>query len=259
MTKRLSSTLRAAVLTATCAASLVALSGCASPRLDPLAAQSASIGRFGPVAAKLQEKLTNDQSNKQYLLGRLNILEMTLAEGIPDAGEETANQLFALLRTQGLNEDKTAASVVFNEGVKVWKGEPFEQAIAYHTIAMQKAMRGEWDNARAAAESSLFLLKDFSAAVGKDAPPVDLAKAAAEKDKESAGSGSELLNSGYVAGQTDFALGYIVSGVANRALHRAQEANDNFAAAAIANPDLADLARTDLRRPDPRLRHDQLH
>ncbi len=220
------------------------LGGCVSPRLDPRAVRSAEIGRFGPVAAKLSESLPTDPSDREYLLTRLNVLQMTLAEGVPDAGEETANELFSLLRTQGLNADKTTASVVFNEGLKVWKGEPFEQAFAYHAIAVQKAMRGEWDNARAAAQSSLFLLKDFSEAVGKEASPADLAKAAAEADQKQPGAGDTLLNSGYAVAQSDFAAGYLMNGVANRALGRDDEARDNFAAAATVDATLTDLART---------------
>lgn len=232
-----------AILACTCLA-LATLAGCASPRLDPRAVQSAQVGRFGPVAAVLTEELGTDPADRQYLLGRLNVLQMTLAEGIPDAGEEVANQLFTLLRTQGLNEDKTVASVVLNEGVKVWKGEPFEQAMGFHAIAVQKAMRGEWDNARAAASSSLFLLRDFSESVGKDATNADLARAAAEADKKQEGGGDKLLNSGYAVASTDFALGYVMNGVANRALGRDDEARDNFAAAAQVDGALAELSRT---------------
>ncbi len=218
--------------------------GCAQQRLDPRAVQSAQLGRFGPVAAKLSESLAKDPSDRNYLLGRVNVLQMTLAEGVPDAGEETANELFALLRTQGLNADKTTASVVLNEGIKVWKGEPFEQAMGYHAIAVQKAMRGEWDNARAAAQSSLFLLKDFSETVGTDATAADLAKAAAEADQKAEGGGEQLLNSGYAVADSDFALGYLMNGIANRALGRDDEARDNFAAAANVDATLTDLATT---------------
>jgi hypothetical protein len=233
-----------AILASTCLAlATLAGVGCASARLDPRAARAAAVGRFGPVAAKLSESLPADPSNREYLLARLNVLQMTLAEGLPDAGEETANELFALLRTQGLNADNTTASIVLNEGLKVWKGEPFEQAFAYHAICMQKAMRGEWDNARAAAQSSLFLLKDFSESVGRDATTADLATAAARADQRSPGAGDALLDTGYAPARSDFALGYLMNAVANRALGREDEARDNFAAAAGVDPSLTDLAR----------------
>jgi hypothetical protein len=223
-------------------ASLAILPACSTPQLDERAVASFEIGRYGPVASALAPQQTSDTSDKDYLLTRLRVLHAALAEGVPDAAEEPANQLFALLRTQGLNEDRTVASVVLSEGVRIWKGEPFEQALAYSSISIQKAMRAEWDNARAAANSSLFLLKDFSDTIGRNAPPTDLARRAAELDRESPGAGDELLDTGYDARPTDFALGYLLSAVANHALQREQESREQLSAAVSADPALEPLA-----------------
>ena len=65
------------------------------------------------------------------------------------------------IRDRGLNKDKTVRSVVFTEGVKVWKGEPFEQAMALVYYGFVQASQGSWDNARAAASNALFYLRDF--------------------------------------------------------------------------------------------------
>ena len=206
--------------------------GCSAP-LDPALIDATNAGRYGGAREAIQATLTEDKSDRDYLLNRLRLLVLTLADGQPAAAEETANQTFALLRTQGLNADRTVASVVVSESVKIWKGEPFEQAMAYHYVALQKAMLNEWDNARAASQSSLFLLKDF-----RDNEQAGKNKQAATVAPQ---TDSQVADNGYVAVKTDFALGYIMTGLAARALGRAEEASDNFNEAARVNPRLKDL------------------
>lgn len=225
------------------------LSACSTPKIDRKIVEAADVGQFGYAAERLQQQLTNDQADRDYLLTRFRLLTIAMADGQPDAAEETANELFALLRTQGLNEDKGVASVVFYEGVRRWKGEPFEQALAYSYIAMQKAMRGEWDNARASAMASQFVLRDFSAAFGgKEPTSVQLAERAAKEDTKGSGKGDEFLDKGYVVSQSDFTLGYLLSAIANHAIDRDDEASDNLNAAARANANAESLAQR-LRQP----------
>lgn len=194
----------------------------------------------------LQKGLTKDPSDRAYILDRLRLLILTLADGSPAAAEETANQTFDLLRTQGLNDDKTVSAAVFNERVKIWKGEPFEQAMAYAYIAMQKAELGQWDNARAAAQSSLFLLKDFGDNErGGKKTSEDVVREAARLDRQGK-DGDAYIDHGYTPVKTDFALGYLLNGLANKALggpDRDNEASDNFHEAANVNPFLAPLTQ----------------
>lgn len=202
-------------------------------------------GQYAQARAKVLSRLADDPSDRAYILDRLRLTVLSLADGLPASAERPANQLFQLLRTQGLNADKTAASVVFNEGVKIWKGEPFEQALGYYYIGVQKGLVGDWDNARAAAGNSLFLLKDFgeNERTGGRKTTEDLAREAARRDK-AGGGGDEYLDQGYTAVKTDFALGYLLNGVANWALYRDDEARDNFAEAGRLNPGLAGVVET---------------
>src|SRR6185369_14807979 len=160
------------------------------------------------------------------------------------AAEEVANQTFRLLRTQGLNADRTTASIVLNEDIKIWKGEPFEQALSYTYIAIQKAELGQWDNARAAANASLFLLKDFGHNErGQEMTNIEVARRAAEQDARSSGAGDRYINKGYTPIKTNFVLGYLLNGLANKALAREDEANDNFHEAAAINAAFEPLAK----------------
>lgn len=201
-------------------------------------------GDYGLAREKLLERIANDKPNEDFILDRLRLTLVTLADGLPQAAGRPANQMFALLRTQGLNADKTVASVVLNEGVKTWKGEPFEQALAYYYIGIQKALNNDWDNARAAAQNSLFLLKDFGDNERGDRKSTEeIAREAAKRDDQKKNGGDQYLDKGYAAVETNFALGYVLNGIANAAIGRDDEARDSYAAAARIDPALEPLAQ----------------
>lgn len=214
----------------------VPLGGCAGGgRIDQRGEAAFVVGEYARAAEVFQAHLTNDRSDRSYILDRERLLLSALADGQARAADEAANETFSVLRVQGLNEDKTVSSVVINEGVKIWKGEPFEQALGFHYVAVQKAMVGEWDNARAAAGSSLFLLKDFGENErGEKATTLDIARNAQKQ-------GDQYFDKGYTPTRTDFALGYLMSGLASRAIGRDDEAADNFNEAARVNPALEKL------------------
>jgi hypothetical protein len=229
---------------ALCATSILA--GCSAP-LDREAIVAVDRGRYGPVASVLATRIEQDRSSRDALLSRIRVLQLALDDGQPDAGERMGSELYELLRTQGLNADRTVRSVVFTEGVRIWKGEPFEQALSYQAIAMQKAMRGEWDNARAAAQSSLFLLRDFQqdqrGAKGDLTQQELVAKAAAlEADKP--GEGDRYLESAYAVRESDFALGHLTMGLSAIALARPDEARESFAKARAIDASLSGLCST---------------
>ena len=104
---------------------------------------------------------TRDPSDRAHVLERLRLLYVRQLEGRAEANEATMDELFNVLTTTGINRSKTVESIVLYEGRKIWKGEPFEQALAFSYIAAHNAMLGSWDNALAASSNSLFHLKDF--------------------------------------------------------------------------------------------------
>lgn len=139
---------------------LYCAAGCHRP--DVKFIQQVHEGQYGQARADLLPRLNVDKGDRAYTITRMKLGLMELADGLPEAAEATLSETYDILRTQGLNEDKTVEAVVVNERVKRWKGEPFEQAIMYCFIGMQNATRGDWGNARAAVNNALFMLKDFS-------------------------------------------------------------------------------------------------
>ena len=190
------------ILPGVLASALLLLVGCQSaPRNMPAVR---SYYRYDFASAR--ESLRGDayrRNDEQVLLNNLRLGIAALADGDTTEAERALLRSFDLLSTAGLNADRTTAAVFVHEGVKIWKGEPFEQALAYHYIAALYAVMGDWENARAAAANALFRLTDF----GADQTPEDLVRGAA-KDPE-------YLKKGYTAVDTNFALGFLMQAIAS--------------------------------------------
>jgi hypothetical protein len=192
---------------------------------DRATSSRVSAGELGEARRLAFERTTKGKADERAL-DLMRLVFVTMADGYPASAEVPANELFDLLRRQGLNADRTLAATVINEDLKRWKGEPFEQAMAYAQIAAQKLARGDWGNARAAASGSLFLLKSFGdASLTRE----ELAQRAA--DRAAKGEG-DYLDNGYQPVETDFALGYALHGIASLAMGREEEASDNLRRAA---------------------------
>src|SRR5436190_21367307 len=75
---------------------LLSAVGCAERRLDPNLITATDFGRYGGARVALQSRLTENPSDRSYILDRLRLLILTLADGQPAQAEEAANQTFRL-------------------------------------------------------------------------------------------------------------------------------------------------------------------
>jgi len=153
-----------------------------------------------------REALRDDAriNNEQVILNNARLGMAALADGDMTEAGQAFDLVFEYLSTAGLNEDRTVAAVWTHEGVRIWKGEPFEQALMYHYVAAQFAVQGDWENARAAASNALFRLTDF----GGDKTSEQLARKAARDD--------DYLDTGYTAVDTNFALGFLMQAIGSK-------------------------------------------
>ena len=174
--------------------------------------------------------------DEQMLLNNARLGLAAMADGDATEAERTLGRVFDLLSTAGLNEDRTVAAIMLHEGVRIWKGEPFEQALMYHYVATLYATLGDWENARAAAANSLFRLTDF----GKDQTAEELARKAARNE--------DYLERGYTAVDTNFALGFLMQAIGSD-LSGTAGAEAQFNAALEINPQLEPIVNT-LRQRD---------
>ena len=171
------------------------------------------------------------RNDEQTILNNTRLGMAALADGDLAEAEQALGHSFELLSTAGLNKDRTIAAVLDHEGVRIWKGEPFEQALTYHYVSTLYALMGDWENARAAAANSLFRLTDF----GSDQDAEKLARRAAKDSK--------YLESGYTAVDTNFALGFLMQAIGSD-LSGAPGSEDQLDAAVKVNPKLESIAQT---------------
>lgn len=180
-------------LAATCGGS-----GCSSKHtVDPVAAYY----RYDFPTAREVLRPKAAARGDDVILENLRLGLAALADGEPRESEQALGKSFELLSTAGLNADRTTAAVLLNDGVRIWKGEPFEQALAFYWSSALYATLGQWDNTRAAAANALFRLTDF----GRDMSQEKLARKAASDD--------DYLETGYTAVDTDFALGFLMQAI----------------------------------------------
>ena len=199
------------------------------------------VNQLGRARVELARKMQDKVEERDYLLDRLELAIVLLADGYPHVAEPIFARIYDILRTQGINQDKTVASVVLNEDVKFWKGEPFEQALAMHYIGLNHAMTGGWDNLRAATLGAMFHLRDFGTDEGgKRLDNVDLVRNAADR-------GDDYLSDGYVPVRSNFTLAYLLNGIANQQMGRPLEAQERFQQVLQLDSNLAPLIET-LRR-----------
>ncbi|MBA4028371.1 MAG: hypothetical protein C0475_04445 [Planctomyces sp.] len=213
------------------AAAVAALCGGCTP---PYARDERAIwlvrrGEFAQAGARVAERAPADPANRSYMLDRVKLVQLALAEGLPSEAEPLADRLYDFLRTQGVNVRNRFNSFVLGEGnARLWKGEPYEQAMALALIAALDGMNGDWGNVRASANSALFQLRDFTGLPGDALGPPGpgqrqrLISALAEHDRSKGraaddGSGVAIveLTTPVVS---DFALGYALKAIATRQL-----------------------------------------
>lgn len=208
---------------------LLLLPACAAPRDDEAIIEMIRRADYGAARARLIETAPSNPNDRGYMLDRAAFIPLAVADGVPGASHRTAERVYEFLRTQGLNDDKTIGSFVFGEGqTRIWKGDPFEQAMMFHFIGMLDGLRGDWGNLRAAEAESLFLLRDFSRVTGgartraaqrdallRAAPPPG---AAGEPDS---------IGVAYEPSASDFELGYAMKAIACRELGEPNELNES--------------------------------
>jgi len=201
------------------------------------------VGMYAQARDLVESQVVDDRSDRRYMLDRMRAGVLNLDAGDPVRAERWFSEVYDVLRTQGLNADKTVSSVVLTEGVKVWKGEPFEQAMALVYYGFVQASQGSWDNARAASENALFYLRDFDdEKEGESKRLIDteqIALRAAEYEAQQRGegedsgeakyaNGDEYLDHGYIVERNNFTMAYLLHGIASQQLGRSDEADDYY-------------------------------
>ncbi len=176
-------------------------------------------GDFKQAEAALQP--LSAETNENYVLNNLRLGSAALAaQNLPEA-ERAFLRAYEVINATGVNDPaRSAVAVIFDEKVKVFKGEPFERAMANFYLGLVYYIRHDYDNARAAFENSLFKLRDYDS-----------------NDPNSANSRQQ---------ESNFALSILMLGRTFQRLGREDLARANFERVRQLRPDLDALADYDL-------------
>lgn len=173
-----------------------------------------------------------DRRSEHIVLDSLRLGLASMADGDLDESERALMQAYEYLVSGGVNEaDRVVSSTVLHEGTRVWKGEPYEQAMAFYYIAALYMMRGDWENGRAAASNSLFALRDFKAADMQDIG-------------ERAQRDGDFIETGWDKVQSEFTLGYLLAATNYVLMNQPDDATRMFEHVRKLRPDLAALVDT---------------
>ena len=192
--------------------------GCAGAKYERQAKQAVMAyhaGDFQGAVAQLQPLAQRADSN--YVLNNLRLGEAALAAGDLDTAEAAYYRAYETLNAAGVNNAaRTAATLLFNERVRIWLGEPYERAMANFQLGLVYYLQGDYANARGAFENALFRLRRYA-------------------DEDDA-------KSRYEEQESTFAVAYLMLGRCWQRLGRKDLAEQNFARAAELDRSLAALA-----------------
>lgn len=218
----------------TLAAVAIALSfGCQgqSPRLHPGAVRQVNEGRFDTAREELRSHAA-DLNSPDVILDNHRLAVASIHDGALFEAGMAFNQAYPFMVSGQLNDSNRIASAKFTyESRLIWRGEPFEQAMAWYYQAVYQAILGDWENVRAASKNMLFQLADFASGASLD-------------DAMSRAESPEWIDRYPERIESDLVMGYILLGLANRQLQRPADASDAFSHAATLAPHLAELLTT---------------
>jgi tetratricopeptide (TPR) repeat protein len=163
-----------------------------------------------------------EKTDEDYVLNNVRLGSAALADYDLSEAESAFYRAYEVINTGGVNDaGRSAAAIALAEKLKIWKGEPFERAMANFYLGVVYYIRQDYANARAAFENALFKLRDYGE--GKD-------KADEYKEVES-----------------NFTIAYIMLGKCWLKLGNEEKAADIFHRAAQLRPELRSLADQSLK------------
>lgn len=110
--------------------------------------------RLRPLAEKTDENFVLNNCR----LGSAALARYDLAEA-----EGAFLRAYEVMNSVGVNDGgRSLGAALVDEKIKIWKGEPFERAMASFYLGLTYYMQQDYGNARAAFENALFKLRDAS-------------------------------------------------------------------------------------------------
>lgn len=156
------------------------------------------------------------QPDENFVLNNCRLGSASLIDYNLDEAEDAFLRAYEVINSVGVNDGgRSLGAALVNEKIKIWKGEPFERAMANFYLGLVYYMRQDYGNARGAFENALFKLRDYT-------------------DKKDA-------KNDYREQDSNFAIGLIMLGRTWQRLGRDDLARANFERARELRPELSQL------------------
>jgi tetratricopeptide (TPR) repeat protein len=176
-------------------------------------------GQYGPAAEDLAPLI--QKPNKNYVLNNCRYGSCALAAGQLNNAEQAFLRAYRVMDSVNTNTgSRVLGAVVVYEGVKVWKGQPFERAMAHYYLGLIFLIKGDYENARAAFANSLFKLRKYASPDSKLPPGQQNVRA-----------------------DSNFVLGYFGLGACYMKLGHPRLAAANFQRAQQLNPSISSVIK----------------
>ena len=174
-----------------------------------------------PAARRLLQPLAKDP-NENFALNNCRLGSTDLAMYDVAGSQAALLQAYDVLNSYGTNDGgRTLGAVLVDQGIRIWRGEPFERAMANYYLGLTYYLQRDYNNARGAFENALFKLKDYGVAAKDDKQP-------------DAGKFTEV--------DSNFVLARYLLARCYQRLGEEELATANFARVVQVRPDLAALA-----------------
>jgi tetratricopeptide (TPR) repeat protein len=118
-------------------------------------------GDFGRARQRLEPLAQKTDEN--FALNNLRLGSTALVQyDLPEAERAFLNA-YEVLNSFGVNDGgRTLGAVLVDEKLKIWRGEPYERAMANFYLGLIYYMQRDYDNARGAFENAMFKLRDYA-------------------------------------------------------------------------------------------------
>src|SRR4051812_16365614 len=121
---------------------------------------------------RAQERLrpAAKKADENFVLNNVRLGSAALVDYDLDEAEDAFLRAYEVINSVGVNEGgRSLGAALVDEKIKVWKGEPYERAMANFYLGIIFYIERDYNNARAAFENALFKLRDNSKKSGPDA------------------------------------------------------------------------------------------
>src|SRR5687768_6713785 len=122
-----------------------------------------------PARAVQRLKPLAQKPDQNFVLNNARLGSAALIQYDLDEAENAFLRAYEVLNSFGVNSGgRSLGAILVDEKIRVWKGEPFERAMANFYLGLVYYMRHDYGNARAAFENALFKLRDYGESKDED-------------------------------------------------------------------------------------------